>query len=114
MFSNYQRINREKKTVKVMIEMYCHLNHGTNTLCLDCKNILDYAFLRLDKCMYGMEKPTCINCPTHCYQKTKREQIREIMRFSGPKMIFNHPYLALMHILDNKILPKKVTNLKEF
>ena len=108
MFSKNNRLKREQKTVKVMIEMYCHLIHDTNILCIECQNILGYSNLRLEKCMYGFEKPTCLNCPTHCYQKTKKEQIKIIMRFSGPRMIIHHPYLAIMHILDNNIYPVKI------
>jgi hypothetical protein len=31
-----------------------------------------------------------------------REKIREIMRFSGPRMLFRHPFLACCHMLDGR------------
>lgn len=97
------RIERERITVIKMIELYCKLNHHTNgKICSDCYSLSDYAMKRLDNCPYDEDKPTCKNCPVHCYRKYEREKIREIMRFSGPKMLFRHPYLAIMHLIDNK------------
>jgi YbgA-like uncharacterized protein len=29
-----------------------------------------------------------------------KEKIRQIMRYSGPKMIYYHPILALLHFFD--------------
>jgi hypothetical protein len=31
-----------------------------------------------------------------------RERIIEVMRFSGPKMMFHHPLLACAHLLDER------------
>jgi hypothetical protein len=107
MLSNIHRTNREKKTVKKMIELFCKINHKCNELCDDCKYIMNYSFSKLDKCPFGSEKPTCLNCIIHCYQTGQRERVREIMRFSGPKMMLHHPYLAIMHIIDNKIVKNK-------
>ncbi|MCX7736822.1 MAG: nitrous oxide-stimulated promoter family protein [Candidatus Kapabacteria bacterium] len=98
------RIERERLTVKKMIELYCKLNHTHNgSLCSDCQSLSDYAMKRLDNCPYDdNDKPTCKNCTIHCYRKYEKEKIREIMRFSGPKMLLHHPYLAIMHLIDNK------------
>jgi hypothetical protein len=103
------RIGREKATLEKMFRIYCDKNHYTPNLCEDCRGLLDYALDRLDKCPFGYEKPTCKNCHVHCYRKSEREKIRDIMRFSGPKMIYKSPYLALMHIIDGrKNLKKKI------
>jgi hypothetical protein len=29
-----------------------------------------------------------------------REKIREVMRFSGPRMIFHHPIMAIRHLIE--------------
>ena len=104
------RIEREKKTVQKMTGIYCRLNHDADGLCADCSGILDYAHDKLDNCPYGIEKPACDNCPIHCYRKDEKEKIREIMRFSGPKMLLRHPYLAAMHFVDKK---KEAPDLKK-
>jgi hypothetical protein len=106
MFNNQYRLLREKQTVGIMIDLYCKMNHSAESNCNECREIKAYVFKKLEKCPFGIQKPTCLNCKVHCYQKSEREKIREIMKFSGPKMIFRHPYLAIMHILDNRILAK--------
>ena len=60
----------------------------------------DLAGVRLERCRFGEEKPTCANCPVHCYQRDRREQARVIMRHAGPRMIWEHPLMSLRHWLD--------------
>ena len=67
--------------------------------------LLAYARVRLDKCRYGTEKPTCANCPTHCYKPAMRERVREVMRYSGPRMLRKHPVLAVAHLVDGHKTP---------
>jgi len=94
------RIEQEKKTVHKMIALYCHRYHDSSSgLCADCQHVEDYAFLRLDHCRYGADKPTCENCPIHCYKPEMRENIRTIMRYSGPLMLLYHPISAIRHLL---------------
>ncbi len=97
-----RRLNREKLTVHKMIRLYCRKNDHSDDglLCQDCQRLLDYAILRIDNCPFGLEKPTCANCSIHCYQSEMRERIRQVMRFSGPRMLLYHPYLAIMHLKD--------------
>jgi len=94
-----------------MVEMYCSDHHGGDGLCKECSELVDYADRKLDICPYGPEKPTCNNCPVHCYRPEPRERMRHVMRYSGPRMIKTHPYLAVMHIFDGRReappLPKK-------
>lgn len=35
-------------------------------------------------------------------KKREREKIREVMRFSGPRMIFHHPVAAIRHVIETK------------
>ncbi len=98
-----KRIEIEKATVKAMIEIYCNANHREKTVCKDCNNLIDYALLRTDKCKYKEKKPACQKCKTHCYKPDYREKIKEVMRFSGPRMIFIHPVLSLKHLVSKFI-----------
>jgi len=96
------RIRREKKTVRAMIELYCREEHGSpGSPCEECANLLDYALRRLDCCPYGSKKPTCAECPIHCYRPERRERIKSVMSFAGPRMIWRHPVLALLHMADS-------------
>ncbi len=97
-----RRIEREKRTVDVMIALYCGANHYTKGgLCEECRKLRDYAFARLDRCPFGARKPTCARCPVHCYKLAMKDQIRTVMRYAGPRMLYRHPALALMHQLDS-------------
>ncbi len=94
---------REKSTVSLMIRLYCRKKHGTRgALCAQCRALRDYAFLRADRCPFMETKTFCSNCPVHCYKPDMREQIRAVMRFSGPRMIFRHPVMALRHVIESK------------
>lgn len=96
------RLAREWKTMEVMVEIYCRDHHRppAGSLCSDCRSFLDYAGLRLDRCRFGPEKPTCAKCPVHCYQRSRRDQVKTIMRYSGPRMLWEHPVMSLRHWLD--------------
>jgi hypothetical protein len=97
-FAN-RRLAREGKTVAAMLEIYCHDHHG-DTVCQECQELMRYVSLRLERCRFGDEKPTCAKCPVHCYQRDRREQIKTLMRYAGPKMLWKHPWLSLWHLLD--------------
>jgi hypothetical protein len=95
------RLQREWKTITAMQQIYCHAHHGIkNGLCPDCTRLSAYALERLKKCLFQDAKPTCAKCPIHCYRKDMREEVRTIMRFSGPRILLRHPLLALLHLLD--------------
>ena len=94
------RIEREKLTIYRMVRLYCrHHHHPDGILCHDCDILLNYARDRVDKCIFGEDKPVCSECKVHCYKKDMREKVRIVMRFSGPKMLFHHPVLAIMHMI---------------
>jgi len=99
---------REKKTVKVMIGIYCRGNvhdRGECESCESCLDLLRYAHDRLDKCTFGEGKPVCALCPIHCYLPAKRDEIARVMRYSGPKMLLRHPYLAARHLFAGSTKP---------
>lgn len=91
----------EKKTVKMMIKLYCNKKHGTKDgLCEDCEGLLEYAYKRLDGCKFGNNKGTCGKCKVHCYKPDMREKIVKVMSFSGPRMLYTHPVLAFRHLME--------------
>lgn len=93
------RIPEEKNTVHIMIRMYCNSNHGSDYLCPDCLALLNYAYRRLEKCPQHLNKPTCSKCAIHCYSTDMRIKMKQVMRFSGPRMLFRHPVMAIRHLL---------------
>ncbi|HET9577685.1 MAG TPA: nitrous oxide-stimulated promoter family protein [Usitatibacter sp.] len=96
----FRRRRRELRTLEAMIAMYCRHHHGGGGLCAECAALGEYARRRLERCVFGDAKPTCANCVVHCYKPDMRERVRVMMRWSGPRMIFRHPVLAIVHKLD--------------
>lgn len=94
-----EHIEEEKAVVGQMIRLYCRKHEGNKMLCPKCKELLDYADSRLDHCRYGSGKPTCKQCPIHCYRPEMKEHIKIVMRWAGPRMILYHPVTAIKHIL---------------
>jgi hypothetical protein len=92
----------EFKTVAAMMKIYCRKHHGTSELCTQCSDLLMYAETKLDRCPYGQDKPTCNNCPIHCYKPDPKEQMKAVMRYSGPRMLLSHPILAIRHLRHEK------------
>jgi hypothetical protein len=96
-----KRLAREWQTIAAMIACYCQDHHATRSeLCSECRGLMDYAAVRLERCRFGPEKPVCVKCPVHCYQPARREQVRLVMRYAGPRMLWQHPILSLRHWLD--------------
>lgn len=95
-------LDREFLTMSKMVGIYCSAHHESAGLCEDCSRFLDYAEVRLEKCPFGEDKPTCANCPVHCYKSKYREQARQIMRYAGPRMLLRHPVLTITHYLDGR------------
>ncbi len=96
----HPRIKREIRTVKSMVKLYCLKHHRSDKLCVECSNLLEYSIHRLEKCPFREGKTTCAKCPTHCYTLKNRESIREVMRYSGPRMLYRHPIAAVWHLID--------------
>ena len=95
---------REKHIVSEMIALYCRKNHGAKKgmLCNECAQLIAYAHERSDKCPFMENKTFCSNCRVHCYQPGMRDQIRTVMRYSGPRMLKTHPILAIRHLIESK------------
>ena len=94
------RILREKRIIKLMIGLYCKSHNEKHDLCNDCRKLLDQVHGRFDKCRYGIGKPNCSRCSTYCYSADMRMSIRNVMKYSGPRMLLLHPVLTLLHFKD--------------
>ncbi len=100
----FDRVRFERNTVRLMIGHYCKRQHGNNACCADCAALKDYAFARIEKCQFLPNKPVCSACKVHCYKPAMRERIRQVMRFSGPRMMYLHPFRAILYLMIKKNL----------
>ncbi|MDO4174243.1 MAG: nitrous oxide-stimulated promoter family protein [Eubacteriales bacterium] len=96
---------KEQQVVAEMIALYCrkkHVRRKGQPLCPDCRALLEYAQTRSAHCPFMEQKTFCSNCRVHCYKPDMRENIRRVMRFSGPRMLLYHPLLAIWHVVCSK------------
>ena len=110
-----RRIEKEKKTLDKLMFLYCRAHHNTESgeLCEECNVLRDYAKTRIDKCVFGINKPTCQNCHVHCYKPEIKEEIIVVMRYSGPKMIYKHPLAAVNHFINKAVDKKKIRKITQ-
>lgn len=97
----------EAEVMSMMIAIYCRGHHHTHrtadatdasVLCPDCRRLLTYARSRIAACPRMDVKSFCSACPVHCYSREMREKVREVMRWSGPRMLLHHPLMTLHHM----------------
>lgn len=94
------KIERDKRTVKFMIDLYSRHRAVDEEERARLQELMHYACQRLDHCRYGDSKPACKDCPIHCYAPARRELMRRVMRWSGPRMLFYAPRATLRHFLQ--------------
>ena len=75
-----KRISREKETIAKMIALYAKQCPQASQEAGHYQALNAYADKRLDKCVFGEEKPACKQCPVHCYQPARREEMKQIIR----------------------------------
>ena len=101
-----EKREKEKNVVSKMIRIYCKGNkHSSDKdeLCAKCKELEEYSRLRTDKCPFMETKTFCSKCKISCYKPIMKKQIREVMKYSGPRLLIYHPILTLEHfVLDRK------------
>ena len=107
MSREYKHWETEKKLIPVMIRKYCKGNHKAERkesgikgkeLCPQCRELAEYAAFRLDKCPFKKNKGFCSYCKIHCYKPEYQSEMKKVMRYSGPRMIFTHPVFAMSHV----------------
>ena len=94
-----EKRKKEILVVGEMIRLYCRKNHGAGELCPQCLELFEYAKARAEHCPFMETKTFCSNCRVHCYKPQMREKIKEVMRFSGPRMLLCHPGMAVWHVV---------------
>ena len=73
-----RRIDREKRTVRAMIEIFCRGRHASVAgLCPECREIEAYAVRRLSRCPFAANKPTCTSVPSIATIRTCGDESRQ-------------------------------------
>ena len=98
----------ESIVLQEMITLYCHKHHSKNGCCKQCQELIDYGKVRIKNCPFMESKTFCSNCKVHCYKPEMREKIRMVMRYSGPRIIFKHPVMAIWHVITSRLEKAKM------
>ena len=94
-------MKKDIRLIGTFVEVYCSGKHsgadktalplpgglGERHLCPECASFMQYAVTRRIKCPLEAEKPTCKHCRIHCYSRPNLEKVKEIMAYSGRKLI---------------------------
>lgn len=100
-----QKREFEKKVVCEMIDLYDRRHPEFDR----GEELKRYAVSKIEKCPMMETKTFCSACSIHCYQAEQRQMIREVMKYSGPRMLFHHPLMALRHVwIQNTELLKRI------
>jgi hypothetical protein len=111
-------LRRDLKLLADFIHLYCHQRHRETDrsavrlkthdveslcrrpirLCTACRKLLTHAFVKRTRCPLE-PKPACKKCPTHCYAPAYRAQIREVMKYSGRRLVLRGRLDYLYHLL---------------
>jgi hypothetical protein len=113
------RLQRDLSTLVRFIEVYCRDQHPQATdrrsvtvkthdvarlaghdvgLCGECARLLHHALVKRSACPMH-PKPACKHCPNHCYAPKYRQQIREVMKYSGRALVMRGRLDYLWHLL---------------
>jgi hypothetical protein len=112
-----RKLRRDLRTLAKFIGVYCRHRHGDRgkqvtrlrthdvaaiaggplLLCDECRKLLVHAFVKRTHCPMD-PKPACKDCPEHCYHPKYRRQIREVMKYSGRRLVLSGRLHYLLHL----------------
>lgn len=111
-------VARDLRVVTRFIDVYCRHQHRDSekspvhlktynvagiygrpvSLCAACRKLLAHAFVKRTHCPFD-PKPICKKCPDHCYAPRYARQMREVMKFSGRRLVLSGRLDYLFHLL---------------
>jgi len=92
-------ITRERITFEKMLSIYCG-GHHSEPICSECDELRSKLKEILASCPFGESKPLCSQCSANCVDPEMRQRVMDVMHYSGPRMLFRHPTLTMLHFLD--------------
>ena len=112
------QLHRDLRTLALFIRVYCKHKHKDApkqavvmkthdveaitgrrvSLCTECTKLLMHSFVKRTSCPFD-PKPACKHCPSHCYHPDYRRRIREVMKYSGRRLVLTGRVDYLYHLL---------------
>lgn len=78
--------SKERKVINTMIRIYCRGNCKGKDICPECKELMDYVYMRIEKCSFSDSKIYCNNCNIHCYRD---DMALRIKKYIGLTVLIN-------------------------
>jgi hypothetical protein len=111
-------VKKDLRMLATFVSMYCRGNRHENRepltlkgidtselsdkllfLCPACSKLLHHGVVKRSHCRQD-PKPNCSDCTTPCYDKAYRARIREVMRYSGWRLLLRGRIDFLWHLLS--------------
>lgn len=105
-----RQMQKDLKVIGRFTEVWCdghrHLGRKPITcpgsckpllLCPECAEFFAYAVMKRQKCPLETEKPSCKHCRIHCYASQQRAKVKQIMAWSGKRMMLRGRLDYLWH-----------------
>lgn len=95
-------IEKDRRTLEAIGRIYCQGNHAScekdaSGMCPECRAAIEQTLARTEVCPHNHEG-NCQDCTTPCHRGEAKQQIKNIMRYAAPRMIFRHPFMTLEYL----------------
>ena len=96
-----ERADKDRRTLEAIGRIYCSAHHDDAKdeagLCPSCRETVAATLARTEACPYDHEG-NCQDCDIHCQRGEAQARIREIMRYSAPRMAVRHPLMTAEYL----------------
>ncbi len=90
---------QEAHTVACMIQIYCRGRHRKKQLCPSCQELLEITRLHLSECPPEDDRPFFSSHTIQCFKPEQREEIEQMLGYSGPRLLWHHPMIAIRYMV---------------
>lgn len=88
MYCKAHHVDREKVPFSFNYDKMPAVVKDGPDLCCECTKLLRHAIVMRVLCPLD-PKPRCRKCPQHCYQPGYRDKMETVMKYAGPRSLFN-------------------------
>ncbi len=88
LFCGKHHVHRKREPFHFDYERMPVLVEDGPELCFECTKLLRHAIVMRVLCPLD-PKPKCRKCPQHCFRPGFKDQMEKVMKYSGPRSLFN-------------------------
>lgn len=95
------QVDKDRKTLEAIGFIYCDAHHDgpkdDASLCPSCREAVETTLERTQRCPNNHDG-NCQDCDIKCQRGAAQERIKEIMRYSAPRMLLRHPFMTFAYL----------------